>query len=98
MDNIGKTHTPESSSQSSSQSSAPVLATESGPCSGCNNPVLATSGPHRGLGDTVASVIDVTGLGVVAALYKKITGKDCNCKTRQEALNKLVPYGIKEAE
>lgn len=78
-------------------SQEPVPLAEAVPCGGCNDdaPTAAvTTGEPRGLGDTVASVIDVTGLGILADFYKKITGKECKCKTRQEALNELVPYGI----
>ena len=46
----------------------------------------------RGLGDTIAKFTHATGLDKVAALYSKVTGKDCGCKGRQDALNKLVPY------
>lgn len=50
----------------------------------------------RGLGDTVAKITHATGLVKLAELYTQITGKDCGCKSRQEALNKLFPYGVKE--
>jgi len=42
----------------------------------------------RGLGDTVAKVAYIASLG-------KLTpdNKSCGCKKRQDALNKLVPYG-----
>ena len=50
----------------------------------------------RGLGDTIFKITHATGLDKLAELYTKVTGKDCGCKSRQEALNKLVPYGVKE--
>ena len=50
----------------------------------------------RGAGDTIAKVTHATGLDKLSELYTKITGKPCGCKDRQEALNKLVPYGVKE--
>lgn len=50
----------------------------------------------RGLGDTVAKVTHATGLDKLAALYTEITGKPCGCHERQEALNKLLPYGVRE--
>ncbi len=50
----------------------------------------------RGLGDTVAKITHATGLDKLAQLYTQVTGKPCGCTSRQEALNKLVPYGIKE--
>jgi len=49
-----------------------------------------------GLGDTVAKITHATGLVKLAELYTQITGKDCGCKSRQEFLNKLFPYGVKE--
>lgn len=50
----------------------------------------------RGLGDTIANITHATGLDKLATLYTNITGKECGCKSRQEALNKLLPYGFKE--
>ena len=47
---------------------------------------------HSGLGDTIAAITHATGLDKLAEAYTSITGKPCNCKTRQEALNKLLPY------
>jgi len=52
----------------------------------------------RGLGDTVAKVTRATGLVKLAELYTKVTGKPCGCHSRQNALNKLLPYNIKEEE
>ena len=49
-----------------------------------------------GLGDTIAKITHNTGLDKLSELYTKITGKDCGCTSRQEALNKLFPYGVKE--
>ncbi len=47
-----------------------------------------------GLGDTVQKITHATGLDKLAQLYTQITGKDCGCRSRQEALNKLIPYGV----
>lgn len=58
------------------------------PCDDC--------GKSRGLGDTIYKITHATGLDKLAEIYTKITGKDCGCSHRQEVLNKLVPYGIKE--
>jgi hypothetical protein len=52
--------------------------------------------PSKGLGDTVAKITHATGLDKLAEVYTRITGKDCGCKGRQEFLNKLIPYGVKE--
>jgi hypothetical protein len=62
-------------------------------CGGCGANKVVES---KGLGDTVAKITHATGLNKLAELYTQITGKDCGCKSRQEALNKLFPYGIKE--
>jgi len=50
------------------------------------NPVQQSS---RGLGDTVANVAKKLG-------FKQTEG--CGCQKRQEALNRLVPYGKKGAK
>jgi hypothetical protein len=52
-------------------------------------PEAATGAPSRGLGDTVAKVLEATG---VARVVKAVAGENCGCKKRQEALNRLVPY------
>jgi hypothetical protein len=49
-----------------------------------------------GLGDTIAKITHATGLDKLSELYTKITGQPCGCKDRQEVLNKLFPYGVKE--
>ena len=47
----------------------------------------------RGAGDTVAAVLDATGIGPLAKrVIEATTGKPCGCSGRQEALNKLMPY------
>lgn len=51
-----------------------------------------------GLGDTIAKITHATGLDKLAEMYTKITGRPCGCQQRQEALNKLFPYGVKEEE
>jgi hypothetical protein len=48
---------------------------------------------HKGLGDTVAAITEATG---IKALVKTLFGENCGCDLRQEALNKLVPYGKKD--
>jgi len=50
----------------------------------------------RGLGDTVFKITHATGLDKLAEIYTKITGQPCGCAERQEALNKLFTYGIRE--
>lgn len=49
--------------------------------------------PSRGIGDTIANVLDKTRIGPVAKLaIEKVTGKPCGCDKRQEALNQLIPF------
>lgn len=50
--------------------------------------------PSRGLGDTLAKITHKTGLVRIAEAYTKITGRDCGCGQRQQALNRLKPYKI----
>jgi hypothetical protein len=45
----------------------------------------------KGLGDAVADFTHATGLNQLADLYTNVTGKDCGCAARQDALNQLVP-------
>jgi hypothetical protein len=45
------------------------------------------SGPSRGLGDTVAKALKVTG---VEKIVKKVKG-DCGCGKRRASLNKAFP-------
>ena len=46
----------------------------------------------RGLGDTIEKITKATGIKKVVDTVNKITGKDCGCKKRKEALNKKFPY------
>ncbi len=49
--------------------------------------------PSRGVGDTLAKVLDTTGLGPVAKrVIEGVTGKPCGCEKRRAALNALIPY------
>ena len=43
----------------------------------------------RGLGDWIATGIYKIDGGRIKQLWKKLTGKDCGCGSRQEKLNKL---------
>ena len=58
--------------------------------------ILQERSKSRGLGDTIANITHATGLDKLATLYTQVTGKPCGCQSRQEALNKLIPYGVKE--
>lgn len=52
--------------------------------------------PSQGVGDTIAKFAHGTSLDKLAEMYTKITGKPCGCSNRQDALNKLLPYGVTE--
>jgi hypothetical protein len=43
----------------------------------------------EGLGDTVANVLEATGIAKVA---KFVLGEDCNCEERKQKLNEWFPY------
>ena len=45
----------------------------------------------RGLGDVVQRVAGKFGGERFKQMYKQLTGRDCNCSSRQEKLNKLFP-------
>lgn len=48
--------------------------------------------PARGLGDSVKSALDATGVGPLAKrLIEKVRGRPCNCAGRQAALNRVFP-------
>ena len=47
----------------------------------------------KGFGDTVAKFTEATGID---KLVNFIAGDDCNCKARQEKLNKMFPYKTPE--
>jgi len=45
----------------------------------------------KGLGDVVADFTHATGLDQISHTYTQVTGKDCGCAARQDALNQIVP-------
>lgn len=47
----------------------------------------------HGLGDTIAAIMEATG---VKAVVHAIVGEDCGCEARQQKLNELFPYGKSE--
>jgi len=47
----------------------------------------------KGFGDTIAKFTEATGIDKVVHF---IAGNDCNCKARQEVLNKMFPYKTPE--
>jgi hypothetical protein len=50
----------------------------------------------KGLGDTIEKITTVTGIKKVVDTVAKATGKDCGCKARKEALNRVFPYQDKK--
>lgn len=52
-----------------------------------------TKKKSKGLGDSVESVLEKTG---VSKIVKFIAGEDCGCNERKEKLNKLFPYNKPE--
>lgn len=48
--------------------------------------------PSRGLGDSVARLARATGAAQVVNLVKQVTGRDCGCQRRRDALNHAFPY------
>jgi hypothetical protein len=47
----------------------------------------------KGLGDAVEAVTRATGVKAVVDKVSEVTGVECGCKRRKEALNKMVPFG-----
>ena len=50
----------------------------------------------KGLGDTIEKITTVTGIKKVVEAVAKVTGKDCECKARRDALNRTFPYQDKK--
>lgn len=46
----------------------------------------------RGLGDTIEKITTATGIKKVVDTLATATKKDCGCKKRRDALNKILPY------
>ena len=46
----------------------------------------------KGLGDTIEKITKATGIKKVVNKVSEITGKDCGCAKRQDALNSFFPY------
>tara|TARA_B100001113_G_C20638511_1_gene418022 strand:+ start:307 stop:483 length:177 start_codon:yes stop_codon:yes gene_type:complete len=54
------------------------------------------SNESKGLGDTIHKFTTATGIKKVVDTISEKTGKPCGCKERQNALNKMFPYGSKK--
>ena len=50
----------------------------------------------KGLGDTIEKLTTVTGIKKVVETISKVTGKDCGCGKRKDALNRVFPYDNKK--
>jgi len=61
-----------------------------GTCAGC---ISRGENHPAGAGDTVAALLNATGVGPAAKrVIEAATGRPCRCAKRQAALNRLVPY------
>ena len=49
----------------------------------------------KGLGDTIEKITKATGIKKIVDKVNKVTGKDCGCGARKNALNKKFPYNPK---
>jgi hypothetical protein len=50
----------------------------------------------KGFGDTVEKITTATGIKKVVETVAKAAGKDCGCKQRKDALNRMFPYQDKK--
>lgn len=50
----------------------------------------------KGLGDTIDKITTVTGIKKVVEKVSEVTGEDCGCKKRRDALNRMFPYQDKK--
>jgi hypothetical protein len=46
----------------------------------------------KGLGDSIEKLTTVTGIKKVVDTVSKVTGTDCGCGKRKDALNRAFPY------
>jgi len=53
---------------------------------------MARGRKPKGLGDTIESITEATGIKAAVELFTKVTGVDCNCDKRKEILNNLISY------
>ena len=47
---------------------------------------------ERGVGDTLARLLNGVGAARAAAVYERLVGKTCGCKDRQQWMNEQWPY------
>jgi len=48
----------------------------------------------KGLGDSIEQITKATGIKSAVDWFSDVTGIDCGCDERKEALNRLVPYEV----
>jgi hypothetical protein len=53
---------------------------------------MARGRKPKGLGDTIESITEATGIKTAVEMFTKATGIDCGCDERKEKLNNLIPY------
>ena len=56
------------------------------------NAMKKDSQKSRGLGDSIEKFTKATGIKAVVDKVSDITGKDCGCGQRRDALNRVFPY------
>lgn len=49
----------------------------------------------KGLGDTIESITEATGIKAAVEMFSKATGIDCGCEERKTKLNELFSYSRK---
>ena len=47
---------------------------------------------HKGLGDTIESITEATGIKAIVETIANASNTDCGCKKRKETLNRIFPY------
>ena len=58
------------------------------------NRIVKKSKP-KGLGDSIENLTKATGIKKVVDKVSEVTGKDCGCRARKDALNRMFPYDKK---
>jgi hypothetical protein len=53
---------------------------------------MKLSEESQGLGDTIEKITTVTGVKKVVDTVSNAVKKDCGCKARKDALNRMFPY------
>lgn len=57
---------------------------------------MESNQPSKGLGDTIEKITTATGIKKVVETVSKVTGKDCGCNKRKDALNRAFPYNTEK--